>query len=119
MFSIVTNQAIEDCVQLERCVSGFLVQNLEMEAIIREVESLSGMEEILARLKSQHGIMQEENRVLRQMMQALDKTILSYRNCENRICENGEQSMIRYARREIGMNYFSHISELFGTVSLS
>lgn len=116
MFSIVTSQAIEDCEQLERCVLQFAAQNLETEAIIRELGSLSGMGEVLTRLKAQHGTMQEENRALRQMMQALDKTVLYYRNCENRICENGEQSMIRYARREIGMNDFSRISNLLGEV---
>lgn len=68
MFSIVTSQAIADCEQLERCVLQFAAQNLETEAIIRELGSLSGMGEVLTRLKAQHGTMQEENRALRQMM---------------------------------------------------
>lgn len=116
MFSIVTNQAIEDCVQLEQSVSQFMTLNIETESIIRELSSLSGMGDVITRLKGKHGRMQEENRVLRQMMQGLDKTVLYYINCENRICENAEQSMIRYVRREIGMNDLSQISDLLGEV---
>lgn len=116
MFSIVTNQAIEDCVQLEKSVSQFVTLNIETESIIRELGTLSGMGDIILRLRGAHGRMQEENRVLRQMMQGLDKTVLYYMNCENRICENAEQSMIRYVRREIGMNDLSQISDLLGEV---
>lgn len=116
MFSIVTSQAIEDCVQLEQCVSQFASENIETESIIRELGSLSGMGEVLTRLKSQHGRMQEENRALKQMMQGLDKAVLYYMNCENRICENAEQGVIRYLRREIGINDFSRISDLLSAV---
>ena len=116
MFSIVTNQAIEDCVQLEKSVSQFVTLNAETESIIRELGILSGMEDIILRLRGTHGRMQEENRVLRQMMQELDKTLLYYMNCENRICGNAEQSMIRYVRREIAGNDLSQIPGLPGGV---
>lgn len=116
MFSIVTSQAIEDCVQLERCASQFTTLHVETEAIIRDLSSLSGMGEVLTRLRTEYGRMQEEARVLGQMMQGLDKTVLYYRNCENRICENAEQSAIRYVRREIGMNDFSQIANLLGEI---
>lgn len=116
MFSIVTSQAIEDCVQLEQCVAQFVTENTETEAIIRELGTLSGMGEVLTRLKGEFGRMQEETRVLRQMMQGLDKAVLYYMNCENCICENAEQSVIRYVRKEIGMNDFSQISNLLGEI---
>ena len=116
MFHIITNQAIEDCVQLEQCVSQFVTQNIETETVARELGSLSGMGEVLIRLRGELGRMQEEVRVLRQMMQGLDKTVLYYMNCENRICENTEQGVIRYMRKEIGMNDFSQISNLLGEV---
>lgn len=118
MFTIITNQAIEDCVQMERCVSQFTALNIETEAIISDLGSLSGMGEVLMRLHGEYGRMQEETRVLGQMMQGLDKTVLYYMNCENQICGNAEQSVIRYVRRGIGMNDFSQISSLLGEVFL-
>lgn len=116
MFHIITNQAIEDCVQIEQCVSQLVTQNIEAESVVRELGSLSGMGEVLIRLRGELGRMQEETRVLRQMAQGLDRTVLYYQNCENRICENAEQSVIRYVRKEIGMNDFSQISNLLGEV---
>jgi hypothetical protein len=116
MFSIVMNQAIEDCVQLGQCSAQFTDLHIETESIIRELGSLSGMEEVLMRLRSEFDRMQGEQQVLRQMMQALDRTIMNYANYENRICDNAEQSMIRYTRREIGINDFSQISNLLGEV---
>lgn len=116
MFRIVTNQAMEDCIQLEQCVSQLVMQNMEAETVARELGSLSGMGETLIRLRGELGRMQEEGRILRQMMQGLDRTILYYRNCENRICENAEQGVIRYRRKEIVMNDLSKISDLLGEV---
>ena len=116
MFSIVTNQVMEDCLQLEQCVSQLKTENMEMESIIREIGSLSGMDEVMTRLKSQHSGIREEIRILRQMMLGLDKTVLYYMNCERRICENVEQSMIQYVRREVGMNDFSQIADLLGKI---
>lgn len=116
MFSIVTNQAIEDCVQLGQCNAQFTTLNIETESIIRELGSLSGMGEVLMRLRSEFDRMQGEQQVLRQMMQGLDRTIMNYVNYENRICDNVEQSMIRYTRREIGLNDFSQISNLLAEV---
>lgn len=116
MFHIVTNQAIEDCVQIEQCVSQLVAQNIEAESVARELGSLSGMGEVLTRLRGELGRMQEETRVLGQMAQGLDRTVLYYLNCETRICENAEQSAIRYVRKETGMNDFSQISNLLGEV---
>lgn len=116
MFRIMTNQAIEDCVQLEQCVSQLTAQNIEAEAAARELGSLSGMGEVLVRLEGELGRMQEESRVLGQMMQGLDRTVLYYRNCENRICGNAEQGVIRYVRKEIGRNDLSQISAFPGEV---
>lgn len=116
MFRIVTNQAMEACIQLEQCMTEFMTQNRETETVIRNLGSLSGMGDVLARLQGAHGRMQEESRILRQMTQGLDKTVLYYTSCEKRICENTEQGAIRYERKEIVMNDFSGISDLLGDV---
>lgn len=109
MFRIITNHAIEDCVQLERCVSQFAAENMEIEAAIRELSTLSGMEEVLLHLNGIYARMQEEADILRQMMQGLDRTVQCYVDFENRICGNAEQGTIRHVRRKVRMNDFSQI----------
>lgn len=110
MFSILTNQTIQVCNQLEKQTYELLELMQELEQITEEVQSLSCMEEPIARLKHQHSEMDSEHTVLKQMLMGLNKIILDYMNCENRICDNGEQNVILYARQEIGNNDFTEIS---------
>lgn len=116
MFSIVTSRAMEENIQLERCVSQMHEEYLEAESVARELGSLSGMKELQERLKNQVEIMQAEGYGLRQMMQALEKATACYDRNENKICENAEQSAISYAVREVGTNDFSKLSGLLGEV---
>lgn len=112
MFRIITKQAIEDCARLEQCAVLFETEHAETETIIRELGTLSGMEEVLARLRGVCGRMQEQSRILRQMAQGLDRTAQCYKNCENRICGNVDQSVVRHVHRKVGMNDFSRLSNL-------
>lgn len=116
MFSIIVDQAIQECSQLEKQVSELFGQMIELEQVIRELRSLSYMEEPIARLEHQYSEIDFQNKVFRQMMLALNKTILNYMNCENRICDNGEQNVILYARQEIGVNDFSDISNILSGI---
>lgn len=112
MFRIIADQAEEDCVELEQCVSLLMAENVKIEEVVRELSTLSGMEEVLLHLYGMHDRMQEEALILRQMMQGLYRTIQCYRNCENRICGNVEQSTVRHVHREVSMNDLSRISDL-------
>ena len=116
MFSIIVDQAIQDCSQLEIQVSELFVQMIELEQAIKELRSLSDMEGTIARLEHQYSEMDFQYTVLRQMMLALNKTILNYMSCENRICDTGEQNVILYARQEIGVNDFSDISNILSGI---
>lgn len=116
MFSIIVDQAIQDCSQLEKQVSELFGQMMELEHAVKELRSLSCMEEPVARLKRQYSEMEFQYKVLRQMMLALNKTILNYMSCENRICDNGEQNVVLYARQEIGVNDFSNISNILSGI---
>ncbi len=110
MFRIITDQAIEDCVQIERCVSLFETEHVETETVIRELGSLSGMEEVLLRLHGVSGRMQEQNSILRQMAQGLDRAVQCYCSSESQICKNADQSVVRHVHREVSMNDFSQLS---------
>lgn len=116
MFSIIVDQAIQDCSRLEKQVSELSGQMMELEQAIRELRNLSYMTELVARLEHQHSQMEIQYNVLKQMMLALNKTILNYMSCENRICDNGEQNVILYARQEIGVNDFSDISKILSGI---
>lgn len=112
MFRIITNQVIEQCEQLAQCGILLTAECIETEEIRRQLGTLSGMEDILDRLKTSQYRLQEETQMLRQLTQGLDKTLQKYRNCENQICENVEQGVVCYERREIDMNDFSKLSKL-------
>lgn len=112
MFSIITNQTIQECSQLERQTSELMENMLEFQQITNEVRQLSCMEDPVMRLEHIYAEMNSEYSVLRQMMLGLNKIVLSYMSCENRICDNGEQNVMLYRRQEIGVNDFSEIANL-------
>lgn len=116
MFSMITGQAVQECSRMEAQVSEISGQMFELEQAIRELRSISGMEEVLERLEYLYSEMDYERLVLKQMMLGLNKTILSYLSCENRICDNSEQNVLCYARRETGMNDFSEISNILNGI---
>lgn len=117
MFSVKLDRMCDSCVQLERQMSEMNQLNMDLEYAIRGLSSLSGMDDLMARLRTQKSFMEMEQISLRQMMQGLDKITIDYASCENRICDNSEQSVIRYVRREIGTNDFGKISGILGTMS--
>ena len=116
MFSIIVDQVIQDCSQLEKQVSELFMQMMELEQAKKELQRLSYMAELVARLEHQYSQMDYQYNVLRQMMLALNKTILNYLSCENRICDNGEQNVILYRRQEIGVNDFSDIFNILSGI---
>lgn len=116
MFSIIVDQVIQDCNQLEKQVSELFMQMMELEQAKKELQSLSYMAELVARLEHQYSQMDYQYNVLRQMMFALNKTILNYLSCENRICDNSEQNVILYRRQEVGVNDFSDIYNILNGI---
>lgn len=116
MFSIIINQAIQECTHIEKQSVGLSNQVIELERAIKTVRSLSSMEEPVAKLERLCQELDSEQMELNQMMWALNKTILNYLSCENRICDNSEQNTILYARQEIGSNDFSDITSILSGI---
>lgn len=112
MFSIRTNQMTEEYTALERQTRALFDQIAELEQIVRELQSLSGMGNAIDRLRVQRSEMEREADVMDQMTQALGRIALDYQNCENRICDNGEQSTALYERRQIGADEFWDIKDI-------
>lgn len=112
MFSIITNQTIQECNLMEKQTAELMELMLELEQVTGEVRGISCMEQPVARLEHQYSEMDFEHTVLKQMMLGLNKIILNYMNCENRICDNGEQNVILYTRQEIGTNDLTGIADI-------
>ncbi len=116
MFSINTGQAARECGNLEGQTQTMLGQIQELERTVQNLRSLSQMEEPVSRLEKQLDAMRVEYHILWQMLHGLNKISLYYINCENRICDNGEQSTICFARQEIGVNDLSDIADLLKNI---
>jgi predicted RNase H-like nuclease (RuvC/YqgF family) len=87
-------------------------QIYEAEQVKRSLHGLSGMDNVIRQLEGQIEKLEQEKSILNQMVQALSKILLSYSKCENHICDNAEQSVIVYQRREIVDNDFSELRNI-------
>lgn len=112
MFSTKTDLMIDECNNLENQVVGIKNQIYELENVVHILGMLSNLDGPVTQLNTNINHLKEEYTVLRQMMQGLHKSVLYYMNCENAICDNGEQSVIRYERQRIGLTDYSTISSL-------
>lgn len=63
---------------------------------------LSGMEEVVLQMRQQLSEIREEETVLRQMLQVLNKVLLNYINCEGRVVNELEADDYLYVSRSIG-----------------
>lgn len=116
MFSIRTEQVIQEVGQLERQVSELLACGLELGQAVWNLQGLSGMEDSAAGLERRRLDMEDECMFLNQMMLALNKIILDYLGCENKICGNVEENVCFYAGQSIGMNEFANISHILSGI---
>lgn len=116
MFSVRMNQMTEEYSALERQTRVLFEQIAELERGVRELQRLSGMGGAVERLKKQRLELEQEADILEQMTQALGRIALDYQSCENRICDNGEQSTVLYERRPIGINEFGGIKDILSGI---
>jgi len=103
MFQVMISQLQNDCGQLEQQVRNLSFAAEDLEKIISGVTLLSGMEEVGRQLRQQLSDMREEENVLRQLLQALNKILLNYINCEGRVMNELEADNYHYVPRDIGV----------------
>lgn len=109
-FSIRIDQAAEEYNSLERQQSELYSQIVELELAVRELQKLSGMQGAIEELWAQRAQMQEEMDSMDQMVRALGRIFLYYRDCEKRIYNNGEQNIVPFEKQQIGVNGFFEIA---------
>ena len=117
MFSTRLDRMEDSCVQLERQMLELEQLHIELESVIRSLSSLSGMDDLIVRLSTQKSCMGTESQGISQMMRGLDKITVDYMSCENRICDNGEQSIVRFVRKEVGVSDLGKVSNMLGNIS--
>lgn len=116
MFNVIAEQMVQECNHMERETLELSAQGIKLDEAISELKSLSAMGEAVTRLEHLRVQLDTEDMILRQMAQALNKALLYYINCENRVCGNAEQSVVTYAQRKAGMNRFSAIADILGGI---
>jgi hypothetical protein len=112
MFSIILSQAVSYCSDLEAQAYNLHNQIYELEYAKQSIQTLSGMESVVRNINKQIERIEHEYKILNQMIQALNKTLLNYSKYEKRICDNCEQSILVYRRKKIDYNDFSGIRNI-------
>lgn len=109
---MIIMQLHNSCSQIEQQVRVLLDVAEELEDMIPIVASVPGMEDIADKIKSKLRDVQEEEMVLRQMLQVLNKVLLNYVNCENRIINEFEQNAYYFQPRDMGVFQIQKVSDL-------
>ena len=112
MFSIKINRVIEVGDNLERVLRSLNQEICELESVIRNLARFSCMEEVRYQLRRKLQKMNDEKNNLTQLIKCLDKIVLYYSSCENRIQDYAEQEVIYYQRRDIGVNDLRNVSAM-------
>lgn len=112
MFQVVIPQLQNGCTQIEQQIRALSYMAEELENVISVISSLSGMEDIAVQLRKQLRDIREEETVLRQMLQVLNKVLMHYVKCENNNINEFEQNNYFFAVRDVGIFELQSVSGL-------
>jgi len=119
MFSTRISPLIDECAALNEQVYELNNQIIEVEQVIRQLDNLKGLDGFAQTLRARKGKFEENIKVLNQMARVLDKSVLYYLNCENKICENGEQSTVRYHKKEQANNDLNEVADVMKNIEFN
>lgn len=112
MFQVIIMQLYNSCSQIEQQVRTLSGVVEELESIIPTVSALPGTEELVDRLNGDLRDLREEELLLRQMLQVLNKILLNYVNCEDRLINEFEQNIYFFQPKEMGVFQIQKVSDL-------
>lgn len=114
MFEVEIDRMGEICRAIEDQYREYCQLNDELEATIRELETMSAasLDEFIRQLKEQREQFERQQLRLRNMAQGLDKIAISYIRCENEICDSGEQAVRCFQQEEAGITNLSGIRSM-------
>lgn len=112
MFQVTMGQLQYECSRIESQVRELFSLAEELEKVMQAAAFIPGMEEITVRLRKELAQVREEENVLLQMLQALDKILLNYAGCEDRILNEFEQNVYFFKPRDVGVFQIPKVSDL-------
>ncbi|MCM1122694.1 MAG: hypothetical protein NC416_08925 [Eubacterium sp.] len=112
MFQVMIVQLYNSCNQIEQQVRTLCSVAEELESIIPAVSILPDTKELVGRLSGDLRDLREEELLLRQMLQVLNKTLLNYVNCEDRLINEFEQNIYFFQPKELGVFQIQKVSDL-------
>lgn len=112
MFQVAIGQLQYECSRIEGQVRTLYSLAEELEKIMQAAAFMPDMEEIADRLGRELVQVREEEAILRQMLQALDKILLNYTGCEDRILNEFEQNVYFFKPRDVGVFQIPKVSDL-------
>lgn len=112
MFQVVIAQLQNGCTQIEQQIRRFSYMTEELEDVISALSAFSGMGDIAMQLRQQQRDIQEEETLLRQMLQVLNKVLMHYIRCENKNVDELEQNHYSFAVRDVGVFELRSVSGL-------
>lgn len=116
MLKIRINPVMDIQRDLRRQLSSLDSEIGELERVLPQLGGLSGMDTVQMGLRRQRDRLEESRRTLNRMLQCIEKTILYYNSCEDRICDFAQQEIIVYRRHKIGVSDLGSISGLLQSV---
>ncbi|MBD5450246.1 MAG: hypothetical protein HDR28_08870 [Lachnospiraceae bacterium] len=112
MFKVIIMHLYNSCSQIEQQVRTLSGVVEELESVILTVSALPGTEELVGRLNGDLRDLREEELLLRQMLQVLNKILLNYVNCEDRLINEFEQNIYFFQPKELGVFQIQKVSDL-------
>lgn len=102
MFEVLYHHIDHSCSELAE-QNNHLIRDAEcVSDVIHNLNSLSGMDEILQRLREKENILSDETRKMDILQRSLERINQTYKSCEVRIQDEVEQSRIKYPMRNVG-----------------
>lgn len=99
MFSVRISPLVDACANMSQQAYRLNNQIYEIEQIIRQVEAQESISHLAQNIKVTKDKYVNDVNKYHQMSRVLDKSIIYYLNCENKICDNGEQCAIIFQRK--------------------
>ena len=113
MFEVYIEALLYNIDHLQQMSRKLKAEISRMDDVFRTLRGLSGMDGVLSRLRKDREKMDEEEKKIIMMLQALDKILMAYNTAESKIYDNAEyEAAVVDARVSLTRNIFSDQSEL-------
>ncbi|MBQ9991572.1 MAG: hypothetical protein IJP31_11650 [Lachnospiraceae bacterium] len=115
MFSIFLQQLICSCESMQQMAYRQRQEREELNGVIRELGSLSGMGDIVSQLKGKEEELYRQQQSLLDMMQGLERIQYCYHKAEERIVDNADGA-VRVEKPPFGVEEYGTFADYHDVV---